>query len=450
MFFALAISVVLALLSMALIGFSWVMAYRLTPEQRRSHAGRWLLKWSVKGLVLPSAIWGVMNLGVSWWLQPFMPQVQAAQNSGLPWFPEFLRVGATGLFVISSYWAAITVGWLLLQTSKGLQGQKQSDFKALCLTSSLGMLLPAAGMVILGGLPLIGMAGSAILAPIAGYTPGILKPKKMPPMYARAVAKLKFGKYSEAEWEIIRQLENREDDFEGWLMLADLYANQFNDLAEAEQTILEICDQPRTTSSQMAVALHKLADWHLNLAGDPEAAVRALHMISTRLPGTHLARMAQLRLNQLPATREELREQRSSPPIPLPALGDNLDGGPIPAGYKLSREKAAAAANLCVERLKVDPNNVPAREKFARLLAEDLNQVDLALEQITLLLNLPEQADGKRAEWLGLSAAWHFKYRHDPATGRKILERVIHEFPLSPQAFAARRRLRLLETDFRG
>jgi len=80
---------------------------------------------------------------------------------------------------------------------------------------------------------------------------------------------MKFGKYSEAEWEIIRELEKAEDDLEGWMMLADLYATHFGDLAEAERTILEICDQPRLTSSQLSVALHRLADWQPEAGSGP-------------------------------------------------------------------------------------------------------------------------------------------------------------------------------------
>src|SRR3989442_1468841 len=193
-------------------------------------------------------------------------------------------------------------------------------------------------------------------------------------MYTRAVAKMKFGKYSEAEWEIIRELEKCEDDFEGWLMLADLYATQFRDLTEAEQTVLEICDQPRTTPSQVSIALHRLADWHLKLAKDPEAARRALQMICDRLPGTHLAKMAMLRMNQLPLNAAELRVQEMHEPIPLPALGDNLDEDKPAEESASDKERAVETANACVERLKENPNNVAAREKFARILAERLNK----------------------------------------------------------------------------
>jgi hypothetical protein len=422
-----------------------MLAYQLTPERRQAPLRRSLLLWSGKGLLVPFAIWALINFGLSWNLQPFMPQVQVAQNNGSDWFPAYLRVIAVGLFVISSYWTAVTLGWTLVEASTGTEGETREQFKALCLTCFIGMLVPALALVFFGGWAMLGLAGIALLAPMAGYGSTILHGRKTPPVYARAVARMKFGKYSEAEWEIIRELEKCQDDFEGWMMLADLYANHFNDLPEAEQSILEICDQPKTTSSQLAIALHRLADWHLQRAGDPEAARRALQMICNRLPGTHLAHMAQLRINQLPISAADLRQQQSAVPIPLPALSDNTSAAPPAPESEQERHKAAEDANTCVEILKADPNNVPARERLARLFAEHLDKPDLGIEQVTLLLELPDQPDTRRAEWLGIIAAWQIKYRQDADAGRKTLERLLREFPHTPQAFAARRRLQLLD-----
>lgn len=425
------------------------MVYRLTPEHRRRQEIRWFAGWFIKGLALPMLLWMVMNIGISWDIQPFMPEIQAAQIAGDPWFVHFLGYVGCGFFIVGTYWSALTLGWVLMRAGKGLAGDARSDFKALCMTSLIGMFLPAAGIAYLGGWQIMGLAVASMLAPIAGYAPSILRTQKMPPMYARAIAKMKFGKYSEAEWVIIQELEKREDDFEGWMMLADLYANQFNDMREAEQTVLEICDQPRTTPSQVSIALHRLADWYLKLAQDPDAARRALQTICDRLPGTHLARMAQLRLNQLPQNTQDLREQQTATPIPLPALGDQLDE-PAQLDMKMDRQKAAEMANNCAEKLRLDPNNVQAREKFARILTERLYKPDLGIEQMTLLLNMPEQPEAKRAEWLGTIAAWHIRYKQDPDTGRNVLERVVHEFPNSPQALVARRRIRLMDAEVRG
>lgn len=441
---AVAFFLFLFVLSAASVATAWVLAQGLALERQRPQILHPLLLWSGKGLLVPWVIWILMNLGLSWNLQPFMPQVQAARNSGGPWFPEYLRVVAVGLFVISSFWTTVTLAWALIEAGVRAEDKPRAQFRALCLTWSIAMLVPALCIVSLGGWPMLGLAGLALLAPMAGYGAGVLHAKPMPPIYARAIARMKFGKYTEAEWEIIHELEKCGDDFEGWMMLGDLYANQFNDLAEAQRSVLEICDQPKTTPSQLVVALHRVADWHLQRAGDPAAARWDLQMICDRLPGTHLAHMAKLRMNQLPATAAELRQPRAEA-IPLPALGDSLDVEPAHPDSDLERHQAVEAANTCVERLKQDPDNVPARERLARLLAEHLDQPDQAIEQVTLLLDMLDQPDARRAEWLSRIAAWHLRYRQDADAGRRTLERLLREFPQSPQALAARRRLQLLD-----
>ena len=95
---------------------------------------------------------------------------------------------------------------------------------------------------------------------------------------------------------------------------------------------------------------------------------------------------------------------------------------------------------MCVQRLNEDPNNVPAREKLARLFAEQLNKATLGIEQLTLLLDVPEQPELRRAEWLSLIAAWNLKYLHNAAWrgADGVLERLASEFPNTPKALATR------------
>ncbi|MCX6928701.1 MAG: hypothetical protein NT154_36635 [Verrucomicrobia bacterium] len=430
------------------VAAAWVLFFGLMPASGHAPLRRSLLFWSFRGLLVPIVIWALMNIGLSWNLQPYMPQVQAAQNDGSGWFPVYLRVVADGLFVICTYWTAVTLGWALVKAGKNSEGETRAQFRALCLSCFLALLVPAVLLVFFGGWSLLGLAGIILLAPMAGYGPGTLEEKRTAPMYARAIARMKFGKYSEAEDEIIRELEKCEDDFEGWMMLANLYANQFNDLPEAEQTILEICEHPKTTSSQLSIALHHLSNWQLK-TGDPTAARRTLQMVCDRLRGTHLAHMAQLRINQIPGSAAELRQQQSAAPIPMPALGDSLDEAAAHSDSETDRRKAAETAKACVQILNGDPNNVSARERLARLFAEHLDQPELGIEQATLLLDMPDQPELRRAEWLGLIAAWQIRYRHDADSGRMTLNRLIREFPKTQQAFAARRRLQLLDAPSR-
>ena len=447
---AIVICVLLFSMGAILVSATWMLTIRLAPEPARPEQVRWLRLWVIKGLLVPMIIWAVMTVGISWSLQPFMPQVQIAQNSGRGWAAAFFQVLLAGLAVMGPTWTAATLGWAVAQAAAGIKDEARSEFKALCWTWGIGMALPALALVFFGGWPVLGLAAAAMIAPIAGRAPDILQRMKQPPLYARAIARMKMGKYSEAEWEIIRELEKCEDDFEGWMMLAELTAIHFHDLREAEKTVLEACSHPGTSTSQMSVALHRLADWHLKLGGNPEAARWSLQIICDRLKGTHLAHMAQLRINQLPTTAEELREQQVAKPIPLPALGDSLDEEPPAPGSTLERHRAARRANECVEKLKQDPNNVPARETLARLFAEHLDRTDQGIEQITLLLEMPDQPEARRAEWCGLMAAWHLKYQHDSAAAREVLERLVREFPKTPQALAARRRIQLMDREQRG
>jgi tetratricopeptide (TPR) repeat protein len=442
----LGIGVFLTFLAAMFALLAWTTEYRLATEEQRPASNRWLIRWGVQGLLAPAFIWVLMNLGISLEVQSFMPKLQKEQGTSL-WFPLFCAYTGGGLAVISSYWSAMTLGWILWRVGAPLEGETWEHFRGLCWTSLLGMLVPAALFVWVGGWLAVGLAITAIFAPIAGYAPAILRPRKMPPMYARAIARMKFGKYSEAEEEVIKQLERRDDDFEGWLMLADLYANHFSDIAEAEQTILEICDQPRTNPGQLSIALHKLADWYLKLKGDPDAARRALEVIVNRLPGTHLARMAQLRAAQLPRTAEEFREQQLNKPVHLPALHDPLDDGKVGPATVVDPVATRQRAAQLEARVKAQPTDPEPREELARLCAGALGQPDAAIAHLEQLLVLLDQLPEKRAGWVAMIATWQIEGLKDRAAGCETLRRIIREFPQTPTAFAAQRRLLHLDQE---
>src|SRR5690348_9434119 len=217
-----AIATLLSLLALggSLVVLAWLVTLRLTTETKREKMGHWLLVWAVKGLGAPLLLWAILNWGISFELQPFMPVVQAARNRGGNWAPEYLRVVGTGWFIIGSYWSALTLGWLLTSATRAVERAARKDLRDVFVAWLLLLTIPAGLLVWLGGLFIAGVAGTLVLAPIAWSARELVQPRKMPPMYARAIARMKFGKYSDAEWEIIKQLETWEDDFEGWMMLA--------------------------------------------------------------------------------------------------------------------------------------------------------------------------------------------------------------------------------------
>ncbi|PYJ57564.1 MAG: hypothetical protein DME24_18795 [Verrucomicrobia bacterium] len=113
----------------------------------------------------------------------------------------------------------------------------------------------------------------------------------------------------------------------------------------------------------------------------------------------------------------------------------------------MSPSEVKALADKCVEKLRKNPNDATARERFAILLAEQLGQVDLAIEQLELLLAMPDPPEQKAAEWLALVAAWRMKYQQNWDAAKLGLKRLIQLYPQTPQAFAAQRRLSLMETE---
>src|SRR5262245_2860056 len=111
MLIAFGTSTMLILACFGFVAFAWISAYRLANEREQPRIRHWLLPWSLKGLVVPLAIWAAMNFGFSFELRPFLSQVQAAQNAGR-WLPAYLHYTSLGLFVIGTYWTALTLGWI--------------------------------------------------------------------------------------------------------------------------------------------------------------------------------------------------------------------------------------------------------------------------------------------------------------------------------------------------
>ena len=431
-----------------LIGFGLLVFYYwqqvLGPESALGPVSFWPWMWA--GLVVPSAVWLFLNCGLFSSLPPLIPRIARAQADGGKWLPLLFRLPTPGLVVIGSYWAAITFAQLVAIVVTHAESRREFALTAGLWTLCLS---PFVWVALGGGVPWAGIALLLWLVPVVHGTLSMACRPKPAPMYSRAVSRIKFGRYREAEQEVLQQLEKREDDFEGWMMLAELYAKQFGDLAEADRTVRSLCDEPNITALQVSLACHRLADWHLHLGDNPIGARRALEEICRRLPDTHFAHMAQLRVKQLPASREEWLEQKKPKAIRLPALAGDLDESQEAMRPKLARSDALSLVNECVDRLKRNPNDVAPRERLADLLAESLGKADLGIEQLQLLLAMTNQPEQKRAEWLSRLALWEFRYRNDRPGARQLLTRLIEEYPQSAQAFAAQRWLSLLDMEQR-
>ena len=416
--------------------------------------------WAIRGLGVPALCWILMNAGVVGSSGPYIPEVSLAKNAGgSRWIDPMLDYAGLGLMVVSFWWLALSLIWLVCVLIKNIPDDNRADFKGCAMFWSF-IMFPVASFILLlaarpqpdapiGSYDRLALAGGfaicAWLLPIVHYTTPLLVKRRNVTFYSAAIGRMKLGKSEQAEAEILKQLEQCEDDYDGWMMLAQLYAEHYHDLDTADQTVRDLCSQPTLNPGQVYMALNRLADWHLTLGEDPVAAHTALDIVVKAYPGTHLARLAQSKMGQLPRSRAELLEQRRGRTLRLPSLRD-LD---TTAESELSRVEASAAANDCVNRLKADPDDIPTREKLAWLFAEQLGRADMGIEQTRLLLALPNQAENKKAEWLSQIGAWQLKFLKNKEAGRRTLEQLIREYPQSPQAFTAVRRLGLLDVEMK-
>ena len=418
--------------------------YWMRLDHEKSEWERRFWPWLLQGLVFPWLVWTIFKLGWGSRLPPLVPEILEAQRTKAPWLGLLATWSVIGASFIVFHWAAITYCWLLVRIVQNAPDKKEVVFNIAVFGFFSGTI--AAILIYYSGWIYLGPGLCVALLPVVHFTIELGDPPPPRASYDKAIGQLKRGKIQDAEWEVITQLEKSENDFDGWMLLAEMYAREYRNMEDAVRVILDVCRQPEVQQVHISVACHKLADWQLEIGNNPLGARAALELLCRKLPGTHFAYMAQQRIRQIPTSFEEFDEGKKPRRIRLPSLRETSEISP--AQPTVSRSEAAAEANRLSEKLSADPNDIAAREKLALVLGEKLGKVQLAVEQLTLLGELPETTDEQKSKWLAQIASWEFSSDHDKGKFQSVLRRLIREFPHTSHAFAAQRRLYLLEMDY--
>ena len=88
------------------------------------------------------------------------------------------------------------------------------------------------------------------------------------------------------------------------MLKASIQAENLGDLEAATETLQEAIEGEEQLSYRLPVALNKMADWQLAVAGDPDAARRTLRQIQEALPESQAAQFAAQRLASLDSSEE--------------------------------------------------------------------------------------------------------------------------------------------------
>ena len=282
--------------------------------------------------------------------------------------------------------------------------------------------------------------GQILFSPITNALDGGNEELDPTPLYSTAEALRKRGKYRESVYAIQEQLQKFPTDFTGQMMLAEIQAENLNDLQAAETTVHRFCAQPKHSPANIAFALNSLADWHLKFAQDREAALRAWEKIIELLPDSEFDRTAANRIAHL-ATTEQLVQAREPATVKM-KHGVEYLGLLKSQEHLLPKEKAMKqeAAEL-VAQLDAHPLDHEARERLAVIYAHEYGRLDFATEQIEQLVALPNESPKHVARWLNLLADLQIEVTGQRELAEGTLRRIVEMFPNQSHSDMAQARL---------
>lgn len=290
--------------------------------------------------------------------------------------------------------------------------------------------------------------GALIAKPFTALYDGGETEAELRPLYSIARAKQKRGLYQAAIAEVQKQLERFPQDYEGWMLLAEIHGDNLKDNAEAQRCIAQILSHENQAPRNLVFALNRSADWYLDLASDREAAREAISKIVELFPGSEFAHVAAQRLAHLTSDRM-LAEQRQRPTIALVHRDEYIGlQGQVADPRPPSDEPSVIAARL-VQHLQTYPEDVDGREQLATVYADHYGRMDLATDQIEQLIALPGAGQKEITRWLNMLVDFHVRVDQDRVAARAVLERIMQLFPNTAAASLAESRLAYLEGEFR-
>lgn len=290
---------------------------------------------------------------------------------------------------------------------------------------------------------------SMVADPLGNLYDGGNTPLEPKPFYSMAVAQRKRGLYKEAVVSIWKELEKFPTDIEGQLLLADIQAENLNDLPGAAITIERICNQTNHTPGNIAMSLMMLADWYLKLNQDRNAARETLQRIIDLMPDSEMSVLASQRIASLATTEHLLAAHDRKKFAVVEGVQDlgllNLKTPSAPADVDATKQ----AAEL-VEHLQLHPLDAEAREKLAVIYADHYKRMDLAVDQLEQLIVHPNQPSKRVIHWLNLLADLQIRHAANYDTVRATVQRIIDLFPKSGAAEVAASRITHLRLELKG
>lgn len=296
-----------------------------------------------------------------------------------------------------------------------------------------------------------------IASPITHALTGDSRESYNKPEYGIANARRKRGQYVEAIEAVDDQLVKHPGNFDGLMLKATIQAENLGDLAAAAATVQETLSDPEHLNYRLPVALNKMAEWQLTIAGDPDAARRTLQQIQTALPNSQAAQLAAQRLASLDSSEEsesdvvDFNESYQKLVEESVEKDDFTSPLELPKAIELNRQQVGEEAlQTCLRRVEMHPDSISNREELAALYLDHTKQPAMALRQYEHLLALPGTTIHQKTAWLNKLADIQVKSGESYETIRATLERVVALDSRAAPAARAQQRISYLHIELRS
>jgi len=233
------------------------------------------------------------------------------------------------------------------------------------------------------------------------------------------------------------------------MMMAQIQAEDLNDVTAAEMTIQRLCAQPGHAPRNIAFALYSVADWHLAIGQDRDGAERNLRQVAELLPGTEFSLGAAQRIAHL-ADREMLLSSHERRKIILKEGIQNIGLLPRTEHFRPTQTDPGQLAAQYVKHLEEHPLDTEARENLAIIYVDHYHRLDMAIDELEQLIQNPNQPAKLVVRWLNLLADLQVREGADYETVRGTVLRIIDRDPNGAAANIAHNRLAMLKLELKA
>lgn len=342
----------------------------------------------------------------------------------------------------------IAAKWVITVVALGILLSVGATTKMGDMSSAFIVPITAAVIGVVLGIVWAPHLGALVAKPFTTFYDGGEAEIEERPFYSIARAKVKLGRYQDAIAEVRKQLAKFPQDYEGWMLLAEIHGDNLKDNDAAQGFVQEILSHSDHAPRNVAFALGRSADWHLLHKSDREAARESLQQIIFRYPDTEFANAAAQRIAHL-ASDKMLADQKDRPRIALTRHEEKLGLMGETAKPVLPTEAPEAAAGRLVKHLDEFPLDAEAREELAGIYAKHYHRLDLAADQLDQLIGAPGVLPKQVARWLNMLADFHIQFAADRPSAEAALKRIADLFPNTAAAAAAEKRIAYIDLEFR-